>query len=115
MFESIVSFIHIFLNAFVLIFPFFTNNPLLLMFILIVLVGTMASWELFDGCILTQFEEDSGVKFPNGRPAPVEYVRISKYTNIEPQKLHHINVAAFLTVSIYTIIKLWFYTDAAQA
>ena len=85
------------------------------MFILIVLVGTMGSWELFDGCILTQFEEDSGVKFPNGRPMPAEYVKLSKYTNIEPQKLHYINVAAILTVSIYTILKLWFYTDVAQA
>jgi hypothetical protein len=67
----------------------------------------MASWELFDGCVLTEFEEDSGVKFPNGRSAPIEYVKLSKYINIPPQKIHYINVAGFLTVSIYIILKLY--------
>jgi len=105
--KTIVSFIHIFLNIFVLIFPFYTNDALFLIFILIILVGTIASWELFDGCILNEYEEDSGVKFPNGRSAPIEYVKLSKYVHVAPQKLHYINVIGFLTVSIYIIFKLY--------
>lgn len=75
-FSFIIKFIHLVVTTFIYTTPFFTSNKILLSFVILCNTIILTGWQLFDGCILSHYEN-----FLDGSPNPKYIYCISDIFN----------------------------------